>query len=282
MAKRKVSNIFGKHNKNILRVLGLLVIAFLIYGFATNWKDFKGNKYSSESEGESEAQRPSESESEGESEAQRPSESESEGESENVVCSTDVEWNDYNPEVAASCDGKGNTDVKMIAKCRVSTIDEFTGSSADYTNKSKGGYAIWQQSGPYGGNTIKIELKDEQVPHCSPAPHVDFLYTWHNMEKFYPGVTQRLQTEEGLISNLESISESISVDALTGVIRIRCHHLGANFATLSLIIRHLETGFIPTNDDYKNAVMRYIGEWDNGMSDKIKTSGNTKEIYLEN
>ena len=64
------------------------------------------------------------------------------------------------------------------------------------------------------------------IPHNHPAPHFDFLYAWY-----------RLRVPSQLIHDINDLSESVQYDPKTQLVRVRCHFMGANYATLVLAKR---------------------------------------------
>lgn len=98
----------------------------------------------------------------------------------------------------------------------------------DVIDKSKGGFAIWKK------NTLekrgfcwdRVEIRDEQIPHEKPGPHVDFLYTWY-----------KIYIPDNLVNDVRSLSESITYDPLKKMLRVRCHAISPNIATLVLAKR---------------------------------------------
>lgn len=102
-------------------------------------------------------------------------------------------------------------------------INEF--GKPDSLISSPAGKAIWGRRTMYAtsGFLERLELRDEMIPHDSPAPHFDFLYAWF-----------RIDLPSHLVCALEDISTSISYDPLTKLVQTRCHFMGANYATLTL------------------------------------------------
>lgn len=89
-----------------------------------------------------------------------------------------------------------------------------------------GGFAVWDKMtlkrlGEPANCLYRVVIRDEQVPHSKPGPHVDYLYYWTFMD--IPGE---------LINAVLSISDSISYDPLKKLLQVRCHFSGANWSTL--------------------------------------------------
>lgn len=96
-----------------------------------------------------------------------------------------------------------------------------------------GGLCIWnidRENDPH----VRIELKDEYVPHCVPANHFDFLYSY---------VKVYIPPEK--LNAIQSISGSVNYDPLKHELFARCGSFAANFATLRTVFNVLEN--ISTN-----------------------------------
>jgi len=98
----------------------------------------------------------------------------------------------------------------------------------DVIDKRKGGFAVWKRDSleKKGACWDRIEIRDEQVPHDNPGPHVDFLYYWY-----------KLYVPEELICDVGQLSESVTYDPLKKMLRVRCHANGPNVATALLCKR---------------------------------------------
>lgn len=91
-----------------------------------------------------------------------------------------------------------------------------------------GGLCIWNVNKKDDPHT-RIELKDEYVPHCVPANHFDFMYSF---------VTIYIPPEK--LIDVQSISGSVSYDPLKHELFARCGSFAANFATLRTVFNVLE------------------------------------------
>ena len=91
----------------------------------------------------------------------------------------------------------------------------------------KNGMAVWVN--PRNTPFCLVEIRDQEIPHSCPAPHVDFLTA---------GVRVDIQDPAALIAVL-SISKSVWYDQLSRTLYARCHFMGANVATLALATRFL-------------------------------------------
>lgn len=90
---------------------------------------------------------------------------------------------------------------------------------------SEGGIAIWFGRTLSGTCFDRIELIDESVPHCVPAPHRDYLYSYVNYE-----------VPNDKVLDVISLSGSVSYDPLKKLLRARCGSEEANIATLYLAV----------------------------------------------
>jgi hypothetical protein len=71
----------------------------------------------------------------------------------------------------------------------------------------------------------RIEVKDEYVLHCCPAPHYDFVYS-----------TIDLHVPKRFVRVLAESSESILLDLLKNEVSARCASLSANAVTLNYVM----------------------------------------------
>lgn len=126
-------------------------------------------------------------------------------------------------------------------------VKEF--GNYDSIDKSSGGQAVWKESTlkSRGHPWSRIEIRDEEISHPSPAPHFDFLYTWLKVGKL----------EKNIAAKILAVSESISYDPLKGELRARCHFMGANAATLWLALKIIK-GEDVTEEDYSDAIMKTV------------------------
>lgn len=72
---------------------------------------------------------------------------------------------------------------------------------------------------------LRHTLIDEEIHHCVPSKHVDFLYTTIN---FY--------LEPKVVPFVQAISGSVMIDLLKNEVTARCGGTGANYATLKTVI----------------------------------------------
>jgi hypothetical protein len=99
--------------------------------------------------------------------------------------------------------------VKSLAK-KLGNPDEITES-----------LAIWYDKDGFK----RIEVKDEYILHCCPAPHYDFVYS-----------TIDLHVPKKFVRVLAESSESILLDLLKNEVSARCATLSANAVTLNYVL----------------------------------------------
>jgi len=93
---------------------------------------------------------------------------------------------------------------------------------------------------------VEIILRDEQIPHYKPVPHVDYLY-----------YTFQINIPPGEIRNkLSTITKSMTYDPLKKWLVVRCHFEGANWATILAVVRMLTGKYIlkQAKDNYGTLV----------------------------
>ena len=71
----------------------------------------------------------------------------------------------------------------------------------------------------------RIEVQDEYILHCCPAPHYDFVYS-----------TIDLHVPKKYVRVLAESSESILLDLLKNEVTARCATLSANAVTLNYVL----------------------------------------------
>lgn len=100
--------------------------------------------------------------------------------------------------------------------------------------KDAGGSIVWKRADPYFSTAnvaedesdqvyLKIEIKDEMIPHLVPGPHNDWMYA-----------TIWLNIPSDRLASVLALSESVFYDRLTKELTVRCHFMAANIATLYL------------------------------------------------
>jgi hypothetical protein len=115
--------------------------------------------------------------------------------------------------------GFGYGDANMTPKKRLRTLIKDYGppSTIDPTPK---GFAVWNRDLLQGTPFERIEIRDEQIPHDKPRPHVDFLYSYYHVE-----------IPSHLAKTLHLISNSITYDPLKKLMSSRCHCMKGNIVT---------------------------------------------------
>jgi hypothetical protein len=120
-----------------------------------------------------------------------------------------------------------NNNIKWENKDAISQLSIMIKKYGDPSVKdySKGGIAIWDKSKLQDTCYDRIELLDESISHCVPAPHHDFLY--HFVKYDIP---------DNKVLDVISLSGSVSYDPLKKYLRARCGSEEANIATLYLAV----------------------------------------------
>ena len=118
--------------------------------------------------------------------------------------------------------GGGSTDLKFINREPFEILDELKKEIGEPSIVSSNpAYLEWN----YNKDGFRYILRDESVPHCVPAPHIDFLYTF----TYY-------YLDPIVIPTVQKISASVLIDLLKREIGARCGSTAANYATLYTII----------------------------------------------
>ena len=103
------------------------------------------------------------------------------------------------------------------------------------------GLCIWHIDQKKNDIHHSIELKDEYVPHCVPANHYDFLYSYIHV--YIP---------PNKIKDVLSISGSVGYDGLKKLLYARCASFEANYATLATVFMVLNSKKTKYEDNIKN------------------------------
>lgn len=101
-------------------------------------------------------------------------------------------------------------------------ISEF--GTPGILDTSPGGLGRWGARLLTGTPFTELVIKDEAIPHCCPAPHLDYLYASVCVD-----LSPEVQTA------MLTISKSVWYDRLTHTLTARCHFMGAVVATLLLV-----------------------------------------------
>jgi hypothetical protein len=109
-------------------------------------------------------------------------------------------------------------------------------------------------------------LRDENIKHCVPSNHIDYLYTTINV--FIPS---------NKVEYVQSISGSVILDLLKNTVSARCAGVGANYATLRTVIDVL-------NNDYSREEISdmYKKNIKNLSNDREYNKNLIKEYVLNN
>lgn len=118
-------------------------------------------------------------------------------------------------------------------------------------DKRDDGVAIWNKETLLKRKLCweRVELKDEQIPHLHPAPHVGFLYFHY-----------KLAIPINKFGQILALSESVFYDRLKGHIIARCDRPSANIATIYLALM-IATGKMSgkyAKDKYAEYIMSTI------------------------
>lgn len=91
----------------------------------------------------------------------------------------------------------------------------------------------------------RIEVKDEYILHCCPAPHYDFVYS-----------TIDLHVPKKHVRVLADSSESILLDLLKNEVSARCATLSANAVTLNYVLDVVSERVKGSKDEYESRIKK--------------------------
>jgi hypothetical protein len=117
--------------------------------------------------------------------------------------------------------------VKSLTK-KLGSPDEITANRAVWYNKD--GFK-------------RIEVLDEYILHCCPAPHYDFVYS-----------TIDLHVPKKFVRVLAESSESILLDLLKNEVSARCATLSANAVTLNYVLDVVSGRVEGSKDEYESRI----------------------------
>lgn len=120
-------------------------------------------------------------------------------------------------------------------------ISEF--GTPGILDTSPGGMGRWSGDLLRGTPFTEIVLKDEAIPHCCPAPHLDYLYG-----------SVCVDIPSDVQSAMLDVSKSVWYDRLTHTLTARCHFMGAVVATLLLVTR-MALGVVGSGSTYGGLIM---------------------------
>lgn len=89
---------------------------------------------------------------------------------------------------------------------------------------SPGGMGVWKQSVLRGTPYTEIVIRDEQIKHCCPMVHDDYLYA-----------TVCVNLSPAVQAAMLAVTKSVWYDRLTHRLTARCHFMGPNVSTLLLV-----------------------------------------------
>lgn len=101
---------------------------------------------------------------------------------------------------------------------------------------SPGGMGIWKQSLLQNTPYTEIVIRDEQIKHCCPMVHDDYLYA-----------TVCVDLSPDVQLAMIPVTKSVWYDRLTHRLTARCHFMGPNVATL-LLVTQMQLGQVPLID----------------------------------
>jgi hypothetical protein len=89
----------------------------------------------------------------------------------------------------------------------------------------------------------RIEVKDEYILHCCPAPHYDYVYS-----------TIDLHVPKRFVRVLAESSESILLDLLKNEVTARCATLSANAVTLNYVLDVVSERVKGSKEEYERRI----------------------------
>ena len=117
--------------------------------------------------------------------------------------------------------------VKSLTK-KLGAPDELTGNRA-----------VWYDQDGFK----RIEVLDEYILHCCPAPHYDFVYS-----------TIDLHVPKKYVKVLAESSESILLDLLKNEVSARCATLSANAVTLNYVLDVVSGRVEGSKEEYERRI----------------------------
>lgn len=91
----------------------------------------------------------------------------------------------------------------------------------------------------------RIEVKDEYILHCCPAPHYDYVYS-----------TIDLHVPKQYVRVFAESSESILLDLLKNEVSARCATLSANAVTLNYVLDVVSERVKGSKTEYESRIKR--------------------------
>lgn len=117
----------------------------------------------------------------------------------------------------------------------VRQLTKKLGAPAELTSER----AVWYDKDGFK----RIEVIDEYVLHCCPAPHYDFVYS-----------TIDLHVPKKYVRVLAESSESILLDLLKNEVTARCATLSANAVTLNYVLDVVSGRVKGSKEEYEKRI----------------------------
>lgn len=119
----------------------------------------------------------------------------------------------------------------------VATLSKKLGTPDEITENR----AVWYDKDGFK----RIEVMDEYILHCCPAPHYDFVYS-----------TIDLHVPKKFVRVLADSSESILLDLLKNEVTARCATLSANAVTLNYVLDVISGRVKGSQAEYESRIKR--------------------------
>lgn len=122
-----------------------------------------------------------------------------------------------------------------------------------------GGIAIWKRELLQNTCLQRLEIRDEAIPHCMPANHLDFVYVFVQYELI---PSRRVE--------VMSLTKNVGYDAEKKLLWARCGTVQAAIATLALVTQ-LGNGSINLNYALANEMLAHylVASQDIDQSDQL-------------
>jgi hypothetical protein len=117
----------------------------------------------------------------------------------------------------------------------VKSLTKKLGAPAELTNNR----AVWYDKDGFK----RIEVLDEYILHCCPAPHYDYVYS-----------TIDLHVPKRFVRVLAESSESILLDLLKNEVTARCATLSANAVTLNYVLDVVSERIKGSKEEYERRI----------------------------
>jgi hypothetical protein len=117
----------------------------------------------------------------------------------------------------------------------VKNLTKKLGVPAELTNNR----AVWYDKDGFK----RIEVLDEYILHCCPAPHYDYVYS-----------TIDLHVPKRFVRVLAESSESILLDLLKNEVTARCATLSANAVTLNYVLDVVSERIKGSKEEYERRI----------------------------